>query len=197
MPACAILLSVCSLCLVCVIFHMKLHSYLAEGRTGCNMYVVEIFHVNDLLRNIPAHSTHSSPCHVLQICTGSHCNSFLSVTTDLLHFSWWSAGMARSKINNSLASGQYCDGILQIVNNISYSITIVTIITTITTQQNIVLFPPLTSRLQGEFSLLVISSEFCPRGLVRMRRTSPDFNEIMKLETFTAQPPVVNAEPGR
>ena len=30
-----------------------------------------------------------------------------------------------------------------------------------------------------------------------MRRTSPDFNEIMKLETFTAQPHVVNAEPGR
>ena len=74
----------CSLCLVCVIFHMKLHSYLAGRRTGYNMYVVEIFHVNDLLRTIPAHS---SPCHVLQICTRSHCNSFLSLTTDLLNFS--------------------------------------------------------------------------------------------------------------
>ena len=75
----SILLSV-----VCVIFHMKLHSYLAGRRTGYNMYVVEIFHVNDLLRTIPAHS---SPCHVLQICTESHCNSFLSLTTDLLNFS--------------------------------------------------------------------------------------------------------------
>ena len=96
---------------------MKLHSYLAEGRTGCNMYVVEIFHVNDLLRNIPAHS---SPCHVLQICTESHCNSFLSLTTDLLNFSVCNLHQDGQEWDKQfiivwILWGQYCDHCKQVL----------------------------------------------------------------------------------